>query len=83
MHTFEFPLMLTVKETADLLRIQRAKVYILIESGVLSAVKIGSSWRVRRDSVEALIGPLAARVTSVTPLKDAAQEAHQYSGDEQ
>jgi len=52
------PILLTVMETASLLRIQRAKVYLLIESGCLKGVKIGSAWRIRTDSVEALIGPI-------------------------
>jgi len=54
----EAPLLLTVQETAKILRIQRAKVYLLIESGCLTAVKVGSAWRIRRDSLEALVGPL-------------------------
>ena len=44
------PLLLTVQETARLLRIQRAKVYLLIESGAITAVKVGSAWRVRTIS---------------------------------
>jgi excisionase family DNA binding protein len=53
------PLLITVKETASLLRIQRAKVYLLIETGTLEAVKIGSAWRVRVDSIEALVGKIS------------------------
>jgi excisionase family DNA binding protein len=49
---------LTVKETANILRIQRAKVYLLIEEGTLEAVKIGATWRVKLFSVERLTGPL-------------------------
>jgi excisionase family DNA binding protein len=51
-------LVFTVQETAKLLRIQRAKVYLLIESGCLQAIKIGATWRIRRESLEALIGPI-------------------------
>jgi excisionase family DNA binding protein len=54
----QLPLMFTVQETAKMLRIQRAKVYLLIESGALEAIKIGSAWRVRRSSLEQLIGPI-------------------------
>lgn len=50
--------LLTVKEVSELLRVQRAKVYILIETGALKATKIGSDWRIRLDSVEEVIGPL-------------------------
>jgi excisionase family DNA binding protein len=47
---------LTVKEAASLLRIQRAKVYLLIESGSLRGVKVGSAWRILRSSLEELVG---------------------------
>jgi excisionase family DNA binding protein len=52
------PLLLTVKEVSDLLRIHRPKVYVLIRSGGIKGVKIGSDWRIRRDSVENLVGPI-------------------------
>jgi excisionase family DNA binding protein len=54
----EKPILLTVSEVASLLRIQRAKVYILIETGALNGKKVGGDWRIRTDSVEALIGDL-------------------------
>lgn len=49
---------LTVKEVSDLLRIHRPKVYDLIRSGAIEGFKLGSDWRVRRDSIEKLIGPI-------------------------
>ena len=52
------PLILTVKEVSILLRIHRPKVYELIRAGVLAGFKLGSDWRVKRQSVEALIGPI-------------------------
>jgi excisionase family DNA binding protein len=52
------PMLLTVREVSQLLRVQRTKVYILIESGALIGAKIGSEWRIRTESVEALVGPL-------------------------
>jgi excisionase family DNA binding protein len=52
--------LLTIQETAQLLRVQRAKVYLLIESTAISAFKVGNTWRVRKDSVEALIGAIPA-----------------------
>ena len=64
----EKPVLLTVAEVADLLRIKRAKVYMLIDSGVIVGFKIGADWRVRLDSVERLIGPL----TLAQPIKEAA-----------
>jgi excisionase family DNA binding protein len=52
------PLLLTVKEVSKLLRIHRPKVYILIKSGGIDGFKVGSDWRIRRDSVEKLVGPI-------------------------
>ncbi len=52
------PLLLTVKEAASLLRIHRPKVYELIKSGEIEGFKIGADWRIRRDSVEKLTGPI-------------------------
>ena len=54
------PLVLKVAEVSKILRIRRAKVYILIETGALSGYKIGGDWRVRVESVEELIGELPA-----------------------
>jgi excisionase family DNA binding protein len=50
------PLLLTVKEVAKLLRIHRPKVYDLIKAGTIEGFKLGSDWRVKRESVEKLIG---------------------------
>ena len=52
------PLILTVRETAQLLRIHRPKVYDLIRDGPLEGFKLGSDWRIKRASVETLIGPI-------------------------
>lgn len=52
------PLLLTVREVATLLRIHRPKVYDLIKRGTLDGFKIGSDWRVKLESVEALLGPI-------------------------
>ncbi|MGI6524992.1 MAG: helix-turn-helix domain-containing protein [Bdellovibrionota bacterium] len=49
------PIFLTVKEVTDLLRIQRPKVYDLIKSEVLDGFKVGSDWRITRESVEKII----------------------------
>ena len=54
----EAPLLLTVREVGDLLRVQRPKVYELIKEGAIEGFKVGADWRVRRDSVEALIGAI-------------------------
>ena len=52
----EAPLLLTVREVSMLLRVQRPKVYELIKDGAIDGFKVGADWRIRRDSVEALIG---------------------------
>lgn len=52
------PLLLTVREVSQLLRVQRPKVYELIKDGSIDGFKLGADWRVRRNSVENLIGPI-------------------------
>ena len=52
------PLLLTVREVANLLRVQRPKVYELIRDGAIEGFKLGADWRIRRDSVENLIGQI-------------------------
>jgi excisionase family DNA binding protein len=52
------PLLLTVKEVAKLLRIHRPKVYDLIKAGTIEGFKLGSDWRVKRESIEKLIGEI-------------------------
>ncbi|MBP9837373.1 MAG: helix-turn-helix domain-containing protein [Proteobacteria bacterium] len=52
------PLLLTVREVSKLLRVQRPKVYELIRDGAIDGFKLGADWRIRRDSVENLIGPI-------------------------
>ena len=50
--------LLTVKEVSTLLRVQRPKIYELIKEGAISGFKVGADWRIRRDSVENLIGEI-------------------------
>jgi excisionase family DNA binding protein len=52
------PLLLTVREVSMLLRIDRPKVYDLIKNNDISGLKIGAGWRVRRESIEHLVGPI-------------------------
>lgn len=52
------PLLLTVREVSKLLRIHRPKVYDLIKEGSIEGFKIGADWRIKRESVEAMIGPI-------------------------
>ena len=55
----EKPMLLTVREVSTLLRVQRPKVYELIKDGAIDGFKVGADWRIRRDSVENLIGAIA------------------------
>lgn len=52
------PMLLTVREVATLLRIHRPKVYDLIRDGTIEGFKLGSDWRVKRESVERLVGSI-------------------------
>lgn len=52
------PMLLTVREVSTLLRVQRPKVYELIKDGAIDGFKVGADWRIRRDSVENLIGAI-------------------------
>lgn len=54
----EKPLLLTVREVSRLLRIHRPKVYDLIRDETIEGFKLGSDWRIKRESVEKLIGPI-------------------------
>ena len=60
MSTNQAPLLLTVKEVSLLLRIHRPKVYDLIKDRTIEGFKLGSDWRVKRESIEKLIGPIPA-----------------------
>ena len=46
---------LTVLEVADLLRVSTMTVYRLIKGGELRAVRVGKSFRVREDDLDAFI----------------------------
>lgn len=46
---------LTVQEVADLMRVSSMTVYRLIKSGDLRAVRVGRSFRVREDDVNAYL----------------------------
>ena len=52
------PLLLTVNEVSDLLRIHRPKVYDLIRGGYIAGFKLGADWRVKRESIEQLVGKI-------------------------
>lgn len=52
------PLLLTVEDAAERLSLGRTKVYELIRSGELEAVRIGKSRRVPADALDAYVAGL-------------------------
>ena len=44
---------MTVKDVAKYLRMSEAKVYKLVKEGVLPVVRIGKTWRFRKDLLNA------------------------------
>lgn len=50
--------LLNVAEASELLRISRAKVYLLLQDGTLEGFKLGADWRIKRESLEQLAGPI-------------------------
>ena len=63
-------LILTVREVSKLLRIHRPKVYDLIKEGTIEGFKLGADWRVRRESVERLIGPIPDSFFGETRMRE-------------
>lgn len=49
------PLVLTVSEASLLLKMPRAKVYLFIQEGLLTAVKLRAQYRIRSDSLTRLL----------------------------
>ena len=41
-----------------MLRIHRPKVYDLIRGGYIAGFKLGADWRVKRESIELLVGEI-------------------------
>lgn len=52
----ELPLLLTVDEAAEVLRIGRSGAYAAVASGFLPSVRIGRTIRIPRDALAVLIG---------------------------
>ncbi len=46
---------LTVDEVANLLKLSKITIYRLIKTGEIPAYKVGASWRVNREDLEAYI----------------------------
>jgi excisionase family DNA binding protein len=49
------PTLLTVSEVADMFRVSSMTVYRLIRNGELPAVRVGRSYRVREDDLQAYL----------------------------
>ena len=52
MATEEAPELMTVKETAEYLRIPLPTVYYLVQRGQLPAIQIGGRWRIKRSLLD-------------------------------
>ncbi len=46
---------LTVEEVAKLLKLSKITIYRLIKTGEIPAYKVGASWRINKDDLEAYI----------------------------
>ncbi|ASR55382.1 helix-turn-helix domain-containing protein [Cellulomonas sp. CW35] len=58
---------LTVVEVADVMRVSKMTVYRLLHSGELPGVRVGRSFRVPQDALDAY---LRSSMSSVTPEQD-------------
>ncbi len=47
--------LLTVQETAKMLRITRKTLYKLIKNGEIPAIRLGTHWRIPKEELEKLI----------------------------
>ena len=52
MATEDSPELMTVKETAEYLRIPLPTVYYLVQRGQLPAIQIGGRWRIKRSLLD-------------------------------
>jgi len=46
---------LTIREAAEFLRIERKLLYKLIDTGEISAKRVGNAWRISRETLVAYI----------------------------
>ena len=68
------PLLLTVTEVARALKLERSKVYMFMEEGILDAFRLGGHWRIKASSVEQLLAasPLV-KLETITEVIDGNQ----------
>jgi len=55
------PMLLTVEDVQNAIRLGRTKIYELIRTGQLPVVRIGRSVRIRRDVLERWVNDLEAQ----------------------
>ena len=53
--TDDFGRFLTLADTAQILNVSVTQAYAVVRSGELPAIRVGSSWRVEREALEAYI----------------------------
>ena len=58
----EAPELMTVKETAEYLRIPLPTVYYLVQRGQLPAIQIGGRWRIKRSLLDSQVRLLGAEL---------------------
>ncbi|ASP20405.1 helix-turn-helix domain protein [Antarctobacter heliothermus] len=64
----------TVKEVADLLKVNEASVRNWIKSGQLRAIEIGKGWRVADSDLEAFLCSHSTRAKDITHQEDEASQ---------
>lgn len=60
----ELPPVLTVDETASMLRISRGSAYEGVRTGAIPAIRVGRTWRVPRHALLAFLGNTTAEDAS-------------------
>jgi excisionase family DNA binding protein len=64
------PSLLTLKQTADLLRVSPRVVRVMIQRNELLALRVGRQWRIRSSQLAKWIeGELSSRVLTSDPTK--------------
>jgi excisionase family DNA binding protein len=71
--------LLTVKETADMLRVSQVTVRRYIASGKLAAVRVGRNIRIRREDVEGMLTPdLSEEARKIFRRYEVDRDSHPY-----
>jgi len=67
----ENPILMTVADAAQRLRLGRSRIYTLIMSGELESVKIGRSRRITREALDRFVENLMATGEAELPDREA------------